>query len=109
MLPFKRSARPLLWLAALVGALVQGTLVAQTQWTIHGVLTGLPSRAELRTIGQMAQATVLYDAADHPAFSIFEEQRLEVPLAAISPHLVSAIVAVEDQRFYDHSGVDAIR
>ncbi|MEZ5286337.1 MAG: PBP1A family penicillin-binding protein [Vicinamibacterales bacterium] len=57
----------------------------------------------------MAQATVLYDAADQPAFSIFEEQRLDVPLAEISPNLVSAIIAVEDQRFYDHGGVDAIR
>ena len=34
---------------------------------------------------------------------------MPVPLARISPHLVRAIIAIEDQRFYDHGGVDPIR
>ncbi|MDH4067176.1 MAG: transglycosylase domain-containing protein, partial [Acidobacteriota bacterium] len=104
-----RVTPAVLWAIAAMGAVAQAGAVAQSQLTVHDVLAGLPSRADLRTIGQMAQATVLYDAGDRPAFSIFEEQRREVPLSAISPHLVSAIVAVEDQRFYDHGGVDTIR
>ena len=32
-----------------------------------------------------------------------------MPLAKISPHLVRAIVAAEDQRFYRHGGFDLIR
>ena len=28
---------------------------------------------------------------------------------AVSPHLIAAIVAIEDQRFYDHGGVDLVR
>ena len=57
----------------------------------------------------MAQATTLFDAHDQPAFTIYHEQRIDVPLERISPHLIRAIVAVEDQRFYDHKGVDLVR
>ena len=39
-------------------------------------------------MGNMAQATVLYDVADRPVFTIFKEQRIEVPLAQMSPNLV---------------------
>ena len=57
----------------------------------------------------MAQATTLLDARDRHAFTIYREQRIEVPLSRISRHLVRAIVAVEDQRFYDHKGIDMVR
>ena len=32
-----------------------------------------------------------------------------MPLERMSPNLIKAVVSVEDQRFYDHSGVDFIR
>ena len=51
----------------------------------------------------------IYDAHDVPVFTIFKEQRIEVPLEQMSPNLVKAVVSVEDQRFYEHSGVDFIR
>ena len=60
-------------------------------------------------MGNMAQATVLYDVADRPVFTIFKEQRIEVPLAQMSPNLVDAVLSVEDQRFFQHRGVDVIR
>ena len=57
----------------------------------------------------MAQATTIHDASDHPAFTIFKEQRLEIPIDRMSPNLIKAVISVEDQRFYEHSGVDVIR
>jgi penicillin-binding protein 1A len=57
----------------------------------------------------MAQATVLLDVNGQRAFTLYREQRIDVPLGRISPHLVRAIIAVEDQRFYDHDGVDLVR
>jgi penicillin-binding protein 1B len=36
------------------------------------------------------------------------EKRRDVPLSAIAPHMVQAVVAIEDHRFYDHPGVDII-
>ena len=75
-------------------------------WTL---LAGLPGREELRTLGEMPQATTLYDVNNRPVFTIFKEYRIEVPLARISPHLRKAIVAFEDQRFEGHGGIDVIR
>lgn len=37
------------------------------------------------------------------------ENRIPVTYDEISPNVIAAIVAIEDQRFYDHNGVDIIR
>jgi membrane peptidoglycan carboxypeptidase len=50
--------------------------------------------------------TVMLDADGNKIATLFEENRLEVPLDRISPNMQKAIVAVEDQRFYEHNGVD---
>jgi penicillin-binding protein 1A len=68
-----------------------------------------PDAEAIKRIGEMDQATRVFDRSDRLAFTIFKEQRIEVPLREMSPHLVKAIVAVEDQRFYDHHGFDLIR
>src|SRR5262245_58988916 len=70
---------------------------------------GLPDDAALSRIGEMDQATAVFDASDQLAFTIFKEQRIEVPLRDVSPILVKAILATEDQRFYDHHGFDVKR
>jgi penicillin-binding protein 1A len=75
-------------------------------WTLFA---GLPSRDELRLIGDMPQATTLYDIHNRPVFTIFREYRIEVPLAQVSPHLRKAIIAFEDQRFERHQGIDPFR
>jgi len=76
---------------------------------VWAVLSGLPGRDELRLMGDMPQASTLYDVNNRPVFTIFKEYRIEVPLAQVSPHLRRAIVAFEDQRFAQHSGIDVIR
>jgi 1A family penicillin-binding protein len=47
-------------------------------------------------------------AADGRRWFRMDEQRLDVPIAQISPHLQHAFVAVEDHRFYSHLGIDPI-
>jgi penicillin-binding protein 1A len=78
-------------------------------WFVYGVITAIPNAQALRDIGTMAQATTLLDRHDRQAFTIYQEQRIEVPLAAVSPHLVDAIVSIEDQRFFEHGGIDMVR
>jgi len=73
------------------------------------LLAAVPDRDDLRRVGDMAQATTLLDRNDRPVFTIFKEQRIEVPVEEMSPLLVKAIISIEDQRFYDHRGVDSIR
>jgi len=83
--------------------------VVVTVGFVVSILRAVPDRDALRGIGTMAQATTLLDASNQHAFTIFREQRVEVPLSGVSKHLVDAILAIEDQRFYDHSGIDVVR
>ena len=82
---------------------------ATVVWVIVGLLSGMPTRAELRAFRVMPSATVLYDVADHAVFAIAKEHRIEVPLAQVSPYLIKAVIAIEDRRFFDHDGFDPIR
>jgi membrane peptidoglycan carboxypeptidase len=50
--------------------------------------------------------TYLEDSEGNRFATLFEENRVEVPLERISPRMQQAIIAVEDQRFYEHAGVD---
>jgi 1A family penicillin-binding protein len=77
-------------------------------WLAWDVASELPTHEQLRQI-DMAHSTTLYDVSDRPVFTIFQEQRIEVPLSEMSPHLVQALIAIEDQRFYEHRGIDAVR
>ena len=47
-------------------------------------------------------------AADGRRWFRLDEQRRDVPLSEIPPHLRNAFVAVEDHRFYSHLGVDPL-
>ena len=76
---------------------------------LSAVTAQLPEPGAIRTLGLMANATVIYDAFDEPIFTLFRERRLSVPLSQVSPDLVSAVIAIEDRRFYRHRGVDLIR
>jgi 1A family penicillin-binding protein len=90
-------------------AVVSWTAVGASAWFLRDVVTGLPSEAALHSVSAMSQATTLFDVNGRPAFTIFKEQRIEVPLASMSPHLRRAIVSIEDQRFFEHGGVDVVR
>ena len=64
-----------------VVAFVLWVAAAAVSWFMWSLSRDLPDRQSLRSIGDMAQATTLFDAHDQPAFTIFKEQRIEVPLA----------------------------
>jgi penicillin-binding protein 1A len=83
--------------------------VGGAAWFLRGLREGLPDRAAIERMGVMDQATSVFDDKDQLAFTIFKEQRIDVPLSDISPNLIRALVAVEDQRFYDHHGFDLVR
>jgi 1A family penicillin-binding protein len=96
---------------AVAGALVVAAVlsVGSGMWFLTSLWMTLPDREAIGHMGEMDQATSVFDKDDRIAFTIFKEQRIEVPLSEMSPHLVRALIAVEDQRFYDHNGFDIVR
>src|SRR5262245_38099485 len=77
-------------------------------WFVASLRSGLPSPDALGRIGEMDQATAVYDSSDQLAFTIFKEQRIEVPLDRVAPDLVQAVSAIEDARFCEPSGYSLI-
>jgi penicillin-binding protein 1A len=61
------------------------------------------------TLDSAPQATIVLDAHDRPVFTFYQEERTSVPLGRVSSHMVAAILAIEDRRFYRHRGVDPFR
>jgi penicillin-binding protein 1A len=96
-------------LAARVALAAGAVSVVGLSWFAISLFSSLPDRDSLTRIGEMNEATAVYDASDTLAFTIFTERRIEVSLDAVSPHLVNAMLAIEDQRFYKHRGFDVIR
>ncbi len=92
---------------AAAAAIVLATVAAV--WFVAGLWRGLPEGDALRRMGDMAQATAVFDDHDEMAFTIYKEQRIDVPLPEVSPNLVKALLSVEDQRFYEHRGFDIVR
>ena len=90
-------------------ALVALLPIGASVWFLAGLRDGLPDQSAMQRIGEMDQATSVFDDHDALAFTIFKEQRIEVPLSEVSPNLTKAITAIEDQRFFDHHGFDVVR
>lgn len=104
-----RQSLRLLGLAALAGFLLAGALVP-----LIGVLAGVTTRSlqgfealpvTLRT-PNLAQQTVIEAADGTPFATVYSQNRINVTLDQVAPIMRKAIVAVEDERFYEHPGVD---
>ena len=100
--------------AMAIVSVVLGVIVAGIAIPFAGVL-GLGARnasdaidslpAELET-QQLAQRTVIVDDAGNTIATLYDENRVEVPLRQVSRTMVKAIVAIEDYRFYQHGALD---
>lgn len=65
--------------------------------------TSLPS--DLTQV-PLPQRNTLLDADGNVLAVLYAQNRIEVPLEEISPIMQQAIIAIEDQRFLNHAGID---
>ena len=70
-----------------------------------GLLGHMPNREELRTL-ETANATEIYSADSVLIGKYYIENRTEIKLENISPYVITALLATEDKRFFEHSGID---
>ncbi len=70
-----------------------------------GLWGTLPSKNDLKDIKQ-AEASLVLDANDELLGKYFIFDRQIVAYEKLPKHLVEALVATEDARFYEHEGVD---
>lgn len=61
---------------------------------------------DLAGVRQMEAASLLIDRHGVEFGKLFIQNRNPVPLREISPNLINAVIAAEDNRFYQHKGVD---
>ncbi|MES2628247.1 MAG: transglycosylase domain-containing protein [Bacteroidota bacterium] len=72
---------------------------------LGALLSDLPSLEELEN-PKSNQATEIISSDGQVLGQYFKENRVNVDYKELSPHLVNALVATEDERFYEHSGID---
>jgi len=95
--------------SALSGVLAAGLLVpvaAAAGTAASGSLQffdQLPSELQR---GALAQPSKIYANDGSLIATMYEENRQPVTLDEISPHMVDAMLAIEDDRYYEHGGVD---
>ena len=65
--------------------------------------TSLPS--DLTQV-PLPQRNTMLDADGNILAVLYAQNRIEVPLEEISPIMQQAVIAIEDQRFLDHAGID---
>ncbi|MCL5247018.1 transglycosylase domain-containing protein [Cellulophaga sp. 20_2_10] len=88
---------------ALLGLICIGILFITSVYT--GLWGKLPSKEELTSL-KYQQASEVYSADSVLIGKYYLLDRQPIAYAEFPKHLTEALVAIEDERFYDHSGID---
>lgn len=93
-----------LW-AMLVAVVIISTAMFTAIW--KGWIGYMPAIDDLQNpISRFATQIYSSDGKVLGTWNMERENRIAVPYSKISPHVVHALVATEDERFYEHSGID---
>jgi membrane peptidoglycan carboxypeptidase len=98
-------------LSSICGVLVAASLVPQL------ALAGTAARTSLTYFNSLpselaveppAQTTKMLTADGKTIATFYAENRVRIPLQQMSPFIKDAVVAIEDSRFYQHTGIDPL-
>ncbi len=98
----KRSVK-ILWRVFFGGL---GTILLLFLCANFGLFGSMPSFEELQN-PEADLASEIYTSDGVLMGKYYAENRSEVKYNEISPNVVNALIATEDERFYNHSGIDA--
>ena len=94
----------ILW-ALLIGSILVTALAFTAIW--FGWIGYMPPLEDLQNpISRYATQVYTADGKVMGTWNLNRENRICVPYSNLSPYLVKALVATEDARFYEHSGID---
>jgi penicillin-binding protein 1A len=99
-----RLAKFIFWVGSIF-AVGFGSVLLFILAILIGVFGHVASKSDLRNLNQSV-ASEVYSADSVLLGKYFIENRLPTSLDSISPHIVEALIATEDARFFEHGGVD---
>lgn len=97
------------WFSALIALMLLSSVAMLGVWSI--VVAPLKEKAEaydLAEVRKLESASIIYDRNGEELSRIFVLNRTPVSIQEVPKHLVNALVAQEDSRFFSHNGVDYI-
>jgi penicillin-binding protein 1A len=90
---------------ATIGAIAISLVIIFFLMVRNGHFGALPTYGDLRTI-QNNIASEVFSSDEKLLGKYFIQERTHASLENISPHLLDALLATEDIRFYNHNGID---
>lgn len=91
-----------MWILYLLGILSVALIIALTTWGVFGTL---PTFEEIEN-PKSNVATMIVSSDGETLGKFYRDNRTHAEYEELSPNLVNALVATEDERYYGHSGVD---
>ena len=93
-------------LAGVVGALVVLPVVGGVGLATRNSAQAFSSLPSDLSQVPLPQQNTLLDADGNILAVLYAQNRIEVPIEEISPIMQQAVIAIEDQRFFNHAGID---
>lgn len=93
------------------GAILFGLTAAALMfggWQLSKAYGARAAKYDLRKLREISTATMVLDRSGQPLGSLNDNNRGFVRLDALPPHVIDALIATEDSRFYRHHGVDYV-
>ncbi|MDM8523627.1 PBP1A family penicillin-binding protein [Desulfococcaceae bacterium HSG8] len=100
----RKIIRVLIWTAFfMMICLIAGTIALYVLYS--RINEGLPRISSLKTY-RPATITTVHSDDDRKIGEFYEQRRIVIPMSEMPKSLISAFVAAEDSRFFEHKGVD---
>ncbi len=93
------------WLIKVLWGSVFGAMLVGFAMFFYVARTKMPDTSDLEN-PKYEEATVVYDQKGLELDRYFRKNRSWVNFVDLSPHLIDALIATEDHRFFEHSGID---